>query len=329
MAGKKLVYPRIKHWHVSCNLVLLFFVNVIMTACYTAKPLYIEVMEPAEINYIAPIKSIILDKNWIENPSIDTLAVSWLEGFKSSLKENIRVDSFFYLSTPMDTGSLSSRSDFKIFIKDIGYKEKIRSEQLFLDDVILYENDGENLREPRVVVHLIIDYYIHWGIFDIWKNRVIHENLDADRITLNEISFNEDTALAKLPSSGSILNSLFYEYGSIASSLFFPGWRQEKRLFFSCNKKDWLLAEYYSGVQQWIDAAELWSKYTYSSSRKEVKYSSYNMALANEMEGNLEAAVYWIERSAKHGLNFRAREYTKSLKFRLTEQQILQQQFGE
>ena len=78
----------------------------------------------------------------------------------------------------------------------------------------------------------------------------------------------------------------------------------------------------------WDDAARLWEEEVTHPKGKIAGRAHYNMAIINEINGNLEAAVDWArEAYAVYG-NRQALDYLRVLEYRLSQQQRLQAQLS-
>ena len=58
-----------------------------------------------------------------------------------------------------------------------------------------------------------------------------------------------------------------------------------------------LLAEKYALNNEWLKAAEIWNKQSRNKNPRMAAKACYNMALACEMEGKLDAAIDWLVQS--------------------------------
>ncbi|MBL4655008.1 MAG: hypothetical protein JKY33_04215 [Bacteroidia bacterium] len=83
-------------------------------------------------------------------------------------------------------------------------------------------------------------------------------------------------------------------------------------------------------TNDWARAAELWSAIVNNDPKTKTKgKAAYNMALANEVQGNLPGAVEWAKKSAYDFGNKKARSYINVLEARISEQRRLNQQMGK
>ena len=76
-----------------------------------------------------------------------------------------------------------------------------------------------------------------------------------------------------------------------------PTWLPVERLYYKSHNQNMLLAEKYALNNEWLKAAEIWNKQTKNKNPKMAAKASYNMALACEMEGKLDAAIDWLVQS--------------------------------
>jgi hypothetical protein len=76
-----------------------------------------------------------------------------------------------------------------------------------------------------------------------------------------------------------------------------PSWEKVNRTYYRSNNDTMLRAEQYFLVNDWMKAAEIYQKETTNKNRNIAAKATYNMALICEMEGQLDAATDWLDRS--------------------------------
>ncbi|MBA4411660.1 MAG: DUF6340 family protein [Bacteroidota bacterium] len=76
-----------------------------------------------------------------------------------------------------------------------------------------------------------------------------------------------------------------------------PSWIPVERMYYTSNNPDMLKAEKYGLQNEWIKAAERWNPETKNKNPKIVAKACYNMALAAEMEGEIDVAIDWLVKS--------------------------------
>jgi len=77
-----------------------------------------------------------------------------------------------------------------------------------------------------------------------------------------------------------------------------PTWIPVERMYYTTDNKDMREAEKFALNSEWLKAAEIWNRQTKSQNLLMVAEATYNMALACEMEGKLDAAIDWLIRSS-------------------------------
>jgi len=76
-----------------------------------------------------------------------------------------------------------------------------------------------------------------------------------------------------------------------------PSWKKNERDYYRSKNKNMQKAEKYFQAGDWLNAAEHYKIEINSNNRKIAAKAKYNMALACEMEGNLDAALGWLSLS--------------------------------
>lgn len=94
-----------------------------------------------------------------------------------------------------------------------------------------------------------------------------------------------------------VINSSAEYLGKAFGAKLIPTWIKVERMFYRSNNPEMIKAEEFANVNQWIKAAEIWNKMTRNKNTVMAAKASYNMALACEMEGDLDAAIDWLVRS--------------------------------
>ncbi len=76
-----------------------------------------------------------------------------------------------------------------------------------------------------------------------------------------------------------------------------PHWIEVQRTFYKSGQLELKKAEQLVKENRWLDAAEIWKKNVTNSNKKVAAKSMFNLALACEMEGELDAALDWVVKS--------------------------------
>jgi hypothetical protein len=79
---------------------------------------------------------------------------------------------------------------------------------------------------------------------------------------------------------------------------------------------------------EWINAAIIWKKYTASNNATIASSACHNMAVVCEVEGKLDLALEWAEKSLLIKYNTLTSNYINDLRLRIEEIKLLDYQFG-
>lgn len=105
-----------------------------------------------------------------------------------------------------------------------------------------------------------------------------------------------------------------------------PSWYRESRIYYYKGAKEMKIAAKHVKVENWKEARFMWEAVVDGTSNpKLLGKAAYNLAVANEMEGNLEMAITWANKSARAG-NVNAPKYVSILKTILNEQPLIEEQ---
>jgi hypothetical protein len=94
-----------------------------------------------------------------------------------------------------------------------------------------------------------------------------------------------------------LVNNSSEYLGRFFGTKIIPTWLTVERLYYKSGNQNMLLAEKYALNNEWLKAAEIWNKQSKNKNPRIAAKACYNMALACEMEGKLNAAIDWLVQS--------------------------------
>jgi len=103
-------------------------------------------------------------------------------------------------------------------------------------------------------------------------------------------------------------------------------WVNVSRKYYIKGSDEFKNAKYSVKASDWDAAKEIWNKYINDPDPKIASYALYNMALASEIEGDLDAAYDWAKKSYNKTHSQSSYYYMQQLKNRINDQHTLQQQ---
>jgi len=109
-----------------------------------------------------------------------------------------------------------------------------------------------------------------------------------------------------------------------------PSWVPVDRMYYHSKNPEMIHAEKFAKNHVWLKAGEIWNKQTKNKNQKIAAKACYNMALACEMEGKYDLAIYWLTESnnilTKNNFQHRAycQQYIRILTLRKDEIEMLE-----
>ena len=146
----------------------------------------------------------------------------------------------------------------------------------------------------------------------IWTLALKDDTLSYMYNQNDTLSFEDNTLNFGKRINNTIASSSVY-LGRTCGSKIIPTWLKVERIYYKSNHPDMLMAEKYALNNDWLKAAEIWNKQTRNKNQKIAAKASFNMALACEMEGRIDAAIDWLVQSYS-GLTVNGEEHQANCK---------------
>lgn len=327
-----------------------------ITSCNTAK-VNLQVLVPADISVPSHIKKVVVANRSL--PEKKETAVNILEGFISgeSILADREASSQCIKSLVKE---LNSNPRYEAMLKDddelrgTGTRqfpeplnfEKVISicKQYGADGLIVLETFDSNLdlnvgteqekkkegdKEVTVtnyISNLRINVNSGWRIYDPVNFRIVDQNQFVDEKHWSGKGDTEKKARRDLPSKRAAINESGAYSGMRYGKRISPNWKWVSREYYVRKHASFKVAQQYVKKDQWDKAAELWNAMSKEKDPKTAGRACYNMALANEMEGNLDVAINWAEKAYTQYNIKAAKSYIKILKTRLRQQDKINEQ---
>jgi hypothetical protein len=130
----------------------------------------------------------------------------------------------------------------------------------------------------------------------IWTLALKDDSLSYIYTQNDTLSF-EDNTLNFGKRINNTINSSSIYLGRAFGAKVIPTWLKVERIYYKSKHPDMLIAEKYALNNDWLKAAEIWNKQSRNKNQKIAAKASFNMALACEMEGRIDAAIDWLVQS--------------------------------
>ena len=176
--------------------------------------------------------------------------------------------------------------------------------------------------------------WTQWSFYSLVEMKYLLAYSKLDTVSWMDFAANLNQARNVVPPRiDAIYNAAEISADNFAHNLV-PHWIQVERMYYSSGHIELQQADELVENGKWIEAAELWKKQTKNENKNIVAKCMFNLGLACEMEGDLEAALAWVVESyhifgAKNEIHAEnCTEYIRLLSTRQADMKILDQQFG-
>jgi tetratricopeptide (TPR) repeat protein len=188
--------------------------------------------------------------------------------------------------------------------------------------------DNKKIKVPDIKAYMDIVVKSGWRIYDAKNKIIIDEHVFEDISSWNGSGRTEKQAKSNLPPLRNAISDAGYYAGQMYASRISPQWIWVSRRYYKKANDDFKRARRMADSEEWEEAAKIWKKYVNVNDPKIAGYATYNMGLAAEVRGDLEAALDWIKTSYVDFNNKKARDYKRKIEIRIKDQERLEQQLN-
>ena len=160
---------------------------------------------------------------------------------------------------------------------------------------------GVKVKEIRYPATLIMDIQSGWRIYDVKNKKIIDENIFSEVKEFRAYGSSPANARMNLPSKRNAIKKSGLFAGEQYGFRISPIWIKVNRTYFTGKHDGLKLAKSYVKRGDWDAAIEIWKDLVNNTDEKVARRSAYNMAIASEIKGGLEAAIDWAEKAQKMG----------------------------
>ncbi len=330
-------------------LAMLFFIS-----CKTQQ-LYLNVIEPAPVTIPASIKSV-----GVINRSIPTDETKPLDVMDKVLSlEGVNLDKDGALESVRglsDELLVNSRFNEVKTLNDIDFRtsaltdfptpltweiiEKIcretKTDALFslekfdTDTHLNYSNRKVDIKTPlgnipgiehQANMETIVK--TGWRIYDPASKLILDEFLFNQSVVFTGRGINPLIAASALVGRKDAVNQVSNKAGHGYAMRIIPYRIRVIRDYYVKGTNNFKIARRKAQVGKWDEAGLLWEKETANSSTRIAGWACYNMAIINEINGDLESALKWAQKSYEDSNNKLALRYVRIIQNRLDKSGIL------
>jgi hypothetical protein len=338
--------------------IYLFLIAGILVSCKTNQ-LYLNVIEPAPVTIAKDIKKVgvinrsmptdetriidVLDKALsLEGVDLDKDGAGQaIKGLSEELMNNARFDEVKTLSdidfrTPK-LGIFPVPLSWEIVDKicrETGSDALFALEYYDTDTKLNYSVTETGSKEvfgvkiPIALHHANMETIVKtgWRIYDP-ANRVIADEFNhSQSVVFSGSGPTPLVAVAGLIGRKQAITDVSNKAGHGYALRIIPFRNRVYRDYFVKGTDNFKIAKRKAQMDQWDEAGQLWEKETNNPKRKVAGRAYYNMAIINEINGNVDEALNWVQKSYADYNIKQAKEYSRILENRLYKLRLINEQ---
>lgn len=187
-------------------------------------------------------------------------------------------------------------------------------------------NDGSTITVNEFHAKARVNVMSTWRVYDVKTKSIIDEFTQSSDQMFEGVGRNEAEATGKLPAKQNMVSRAGVHAGNEYGFRIAPQWIWVTRDYYTKKGDEMKMAGRYARANQWDKAADIWEKKASGSDRKTAGRASYDMAVAAEVNGNLEQALDWAKKSYTQFGNRHASAYIYTIEQRIIERDRLREQ---
>ncbi|MDQ3535873.1 MAG: DUF6340 family protein [Bacteroidota bacterium] len=339
--------------------VFLFLLIAGLWGCSSTNIVTMSVIEPAPVELPSYMKRIgIINRNLpsekdkildkvdqilsVEGKNLDKEgALESIVGLSEELKKNSRINEVLLLETVQ-----LENPGFGIFpgplswnkIAEICMKHQLNG--LFIlkfydtDATIDYSTKQVMLKNSLGIELPVLEHHASartiiktgWRIYDNNGKNIIDEYIITKQVTTAGSGINPVNAVAAITGRKEAVKTISYDIGRSYALNILPYQIRVSRDYYIKGSDNFEIAKRRAQTGNWNGAAELWEKEINNPKAKIAGRAYYNMAIISEINGNLDLAINWSQKSYEDYDNKLGLRYTRILENRRAQAQVLERQ---
>ena len=341
-----------------------------LSSCLSVQRFTIEVQEPAQVTFPADIKNVLIVNNSAKQPSamgitrvyngipvegfdLNLDSIGWIAAFSAA--KNIRASRFFdqvfFYKAPLreDSDCLATVPLSQTLRDDIFQSHDHDHD---LDGIISIDRMLVQL-EQSVRCNSADPLDFHFSHFvEAQLNATLTSSIYlydsesplttltlADSLSFQETFFASDTSVFLKEIPESLINELAYRLGEKLAGYLYPYWVQKQRTVYTGYDSRMQEALSFMRNKKWDKAEAIWTdEYNRNSQALSKGKQANNIAVANEMQDQLDQALHWAltaeelfresQRSPESNERVWINAYIADLQKRIQDNRLLNIQWG-
>jgi hypothetical protein len=184
---------------------------------------------------------------------------------------------------------------------------------------------------PAIESHVNMNTLVKtgWRMYDPQGRVVLDESSISKELQFAGKGINPVAAAAALIQKKEAVKQAGLAAGHLYATKIDPYWIRVTRDYFVKGNENLAIAKRKAQTGNWDAAGELWKKETTSTNRKVAGRACYNMAIINEINGDLDSAIQWAQKAYEEYRVRIALNYVNILRNRKANNALLAMQGGK
>ncbi len=205
------------------------------------------------------------------------------------------IDPDFGLFSKHDIGQIadSTHADLLISLDYFAVTDGIFTTKYYREFLGSMTYFGFDIKEATEVVYV----YSNWSFYDLQNQKHLNSIWKTDTIQWYKSANNLSAARRLLPPRHDAVCNAADIAGRQFAGFLAPQWIEVERMYYKCGQGEMKKTGELVKQHRWLEAAEIWKKNSKTANKTIAAKSMYNLALACEMNGELNAAIDWLVKS--------------------------------
>lgn len=204
-------------------------------------------------------------------------------------------------------------------------KKKYKTKKIKTQD----SGKKKKIKVLKFYAHLGIDVNSGWRIYDPSAKLIVDMNTFRDRKNWRSSDYSRKDAVRGLPGKRDAINASGYNSGIQYGIRISPTWVNIRRDFYVKGDPGLKEAKRYVQTGDLENAIRIWEKLIVNTDQKIAGRAAYNLAFAFEIRGDFNKAYRWAKRSYLEFGNKKAGRYMETIRDRITDKYLLEDQLED
>jgi hypothetical protein len=165
-----------------------------------------------------------------------------------------------------------------------------------------------------------------WRIYDPSTRIILDEYIIGQEVSFSGSGINPAVAASSLIGRKEAVTDVGIKAGEAYATRILPCWIRVSRDYFVSGNENFKTAKRRAQSGDWDGAAQIWLQETKNPDGNLAGRACYNMAIISEINGDLDGAIQWSQKSYVDYKNRLALSYLNILKYRQNQNELLKTQ---